>query len=629
MFRPILKITLISVACFWLADTFLYWLMPPEGGSTSLFDNLLLNIPEVSRRYSRLGVALLCLGIACAWGLVSRRKNSSRGVFEKTGKIALREPGLLEAFLDSSIDYIYFKDLDSKFLKVNRAWAKVWGASVGGDPDQIIGKSDFDFFDKDKALQKFNDEQEIIRTEKPFFGKEESDVIAGSGNRAWVATTKLPLRNRQGKIIGTFGISRDITAEKVSQEALEEYKNHLEELVAQRTAELEKDIAERKAVEKRLEHAERMQVIGQLAGGIAHDFNNQITGIMGCAEMLKIILKDEEALRYVSMMMGAAARSSDLTAKLLAFARRGAFQAVPLDIHKIIGEVVALLEHTVDKRIRLKQDLQANPSVVVGDPNQVQNALLNLALNARDAMPEGGDLIFTSRVVELDENYLNSKAHGIPAGRYLELDVTDTGIGMSEETKSHLFEPFFTTKKEGKGTGMGLAAVYGTVKAHKGAISVYSEVGRGSTFRVYLPLGQEAEAVRTVSRTLESFANKARVMVVDDEVLVKQIAGDMLKSLGYQVYTFESGRAAVDYYSDHWRDIDVVLLDMIMPDLNGRDAYAAMKAINPGVKVVLSSGYSMNRSVQEVIDAGAHGFLQKPFLMNDLAIKIAQAIKHH
>ena len=664
---------------------------------------------------------------------------------------------LLQAFMDNSVDYIYFKDLDSKFIKVNLAWARTWGTAAGCDPEKIIGKSDFDFFPKQDAEIKFHDEQEIIRTGKPLYNKEECNVQE-SGHAGWVSTIKMPLRDPDGNIIGTFGVSRDITDIKHANQALENYKNNLEKLVQERTAQLERDIIHRKLIEeqlrdseenlsitlssigdaviattaegtiarmnmpaekytgwpsseaegrplkevfqivdartrqlldnpfelvlngvavrsfskeatlisrdgrecniagnaapmrgkngrilgvvivfrditeqrmleKQLRQAERMRVIGQLAGGIAHDFNNQITGIVGCAEMLKLLVQDEEARRYVQMIMSSSAHAADLTAKLLAFARRGAYQSLPVDVHKIVSEVAALLERTIDKRIRLKQDLRASPSIIMGDPTQIQNALLNIAINSRDALLDGGDITFATRVVDLDDGFLARHPEGIVPGKYIEIAISDSGVGMTEEVQAHIFEPFFTTKKEGKGTGMGLAAVYGTVRSHKGAISVYSEPGHGSTFKIYLMQAEGAELQKQEPPVTAPAKGSASILIIDDEDIVRQALADMMKSLGYRPRLCKDGLEGVEYYKRNWQQIDLIILDMVMPELGGRDTFLALAQINPALKVIVSSGFSLNRSVQEVIDKGALGFLQKPFLLNDLAKRVADALK--
>ena len=770
MSRRILFIALAIGVSLWLLDGiddyFLSSLDPLSPAAALLWGgSFFAGVPRVV-------TLLLCLGVGLWLSRLLASQEKQQKDLEMTvsrereaRQNAEHERALLDAFMDNSVDYIYFKDRDSRFLRVNKAWANTWGGPFRDDPNQLIGKSDFDFFSPDSAQDKFKDEQEIIRTGQPLYGKEEHDAPMGKGEKGWVSTIKMPLKDREGNTIGTFGVSRDITDLRRTQEALERYKKHLEELVKERTAQLEesnrelerdivqrqqaeerlrqseenlattlnslgegviatdaqghvsrmnsmaerllntlssnaegkpldevfrlidkktrrpvahvlgrgeggsavsaafaggvkllrqdgrecsveysstpirtpdgrelgavvvfRDVTEQRRLEKQLRQSERMQAIGQLAGGVAHDFNNQITGIMGCAEMLKILVTEKEPRHYVNMIMTSAGRASDLTAKLLAFSRQGTFQSIPVDVHKVIAEIVSLLERTIDKRIKLKQELLANPPFIIGDPTQIQNALLNIALNARDALPEGGDLVFATRVVDIDQKFISSTTADLVPGRYLEVGVTDTGIGMSEETQSHLFEPFFTTKKKGKGNGMGLAAVYGTVKGHKGGVTVQSQPGKGSTFRLYLPLAEGVDLSKPAVQAVAPERGSASVLVVDDEEVVRNVASDMLKSLGYRVQTCQGGREAVDYYREHWRQIDLVLLDVVMPDLSGRDTYLALFEINPAIRVIIASGYSFSRGVQEMIDKGAVSFLQKPFLLNELARKVSDAL---
>ncbi len=386
------------------------------------------------------------------------------------------------------------------------------------------------------------------------------------------------------------------------------------------------NVTERKRLEEQLRQSEKMEAIGRLAGGIAHDFNNQLTGIMGYADMLAHQLKNDQHKRSAQAIVRAAKRSAGLTRQLLAFARKGKFLAAPANLHHLIAEVVSLLEHSIDKRVTIKQLLKAAPSTTTGDPTQLQNALLNIAINARDSMPEGGEIIFETEVVTLDEEFCKRHPHDVAPGRYVRVCVTDSGVGMDEETRKHIFEPFFTTKSVGKGTGMGLAAVYGAIKNHQGAISVYSEPGHGTTFTVYLPLAQSDDKGPGVAAGTMSAKGTARILVVDDEEVVREIVTKMLRTLGYKVAVCEDGAEAVEYYRQAWRHVDLVILDMVMPNLSGRDAYIAMRQINPEIKALLSSGYGINGEVQSILDEGVQGFLQKPFEVSELTDKIAEAL---
>jgi len=388
---------------------------------------------------------------------------------------------------------------------------------------------------------------------------------------------------------------------------------------------LQREVAERKKVEAQLAQSQKMDAIGQLAGGVAHDFNNQLNAIMGFAGLLSERLVDSKQKRYADNILTSAQRSADLTKKLLAFSRKGQFQEVPVSVHKLIGETADMLERSIDKRIELKQSLQAESDIVNGDPSQLQNAFLNLAVNARDAMPQGGRLHFQTDVVFLDPATA-AKFGEAGSGQYVRICLSDTGTGMSDEVKRHLFEPFFTTKPLGKGTGMGLASVFGTIKSHKGVIDVYSEVGHGTTFKLYLPLSEPAAAVETNGTGQRARTRSIRVLLVEDEDMLREMVSEMLRSGGHEIVEAENGRKALEMYGRDWRNIDVVILDMIMPEMNGPDTFHQMKKINPGIKALLATGFSINKEVQAALDDGVNGFIQKPFLPNDLLDKIAHVM---
>jgi PAS domain S-box-containing protein len=387
------------------------------------------------------------------------------------------------------------------------------------------------------------------------------------------------------------------------------------------------DISDQHQMQERLRQTEKMDAIGQLAGGVAHDFNNQLTGILGYADMLASQLSDPTLIRYAENIIKASEHSAELTSQLLAFGRKGKHLNVPVELHHAIGDVVSMLERSIDKRIKIVQRLKAQPSVILGDPTQIYNALLNIGINARDAMPEAGELIYETESLELDELSIQQNQYACEPGTYVCIKVTDTGVGMSKETQRKAFEPFFTTKSEGKGTGLGLSSVYGTIRNHGGAINIYSALGHGSTFRIYLPVAEsEIPPVENIKPVM--ITGSGRILIVDDEPMLRALAADMLRNLGYQADTCKDGQEAVEYYQNHWKEIDLVILDMIMPRMDGRDAFKAMQQINPKIRAILSSGYSINGKAQEILDDGVMAFVGKPFKRQELASTIAQVMVH-
>lgn len=403
-------------------------------------------------------------------------------------------------------------------------------------------------------------------------------------------------------------------------------ENRVVRLPSGRIVALYDDRTELHQLEENLRQMQKMDAIGQLAGGIAHDFNNQLAGILGYGEMIQKKAEDPDLKRYAAHIVTAARRSADLTRKLLMFARKGHTRMSVVDIHALIQEVTDILTHSINKKIEVSQNLHAKIFTLHGDASQLQNALLNLAVNASDAMKEGGKLIFDTNVVDLDPVYCASLPYSVKPGSFIAISVTDNGCGIPHEYLERIFEPFFTTKDVGKGTGMGLAAVYGTVKYHGGAINVYTETGRGTTFRVYLPLSEVEDDTAPTPPAIIPAPYPAHILVVDDEPVLCQLAHDILSGVGYAVKTMTNPQEALTHYQGHAAEIDLVLLDMVMPAMDGTDLFNRMREINPTLKVVLSSGYSVNGTAQGLLAKGVLGFVQKPFDQASLSSVIASAL---
>jgi len=388
-----------------------------------------------------------------------------------------------------------------------------------------------------------------------------------------------------------------------------------------------RDVTELEHMQRQMRQVEKMEAVGQLAGGIAHDFNNQLAGILGYAELLKLSVKEgTEDSRQVNNILKIVHRASDLAGQLLAFSRRGKRERVSTPLGEIVEEVIALLQHSVDKRIRIVFKPPAKPLYVQGDPTQLQNVLLNVGINARDAMPDGGTLTFALSSCQLDESFSRQSLFEITPGVYAHLSVTDTGAGMAPEVAAHIFEPFFTTKAEGHGTGMGLAAAFGAMKSHKGAIEVVTVPGKGSTFSFYLPLIEPGPDAARTPRQVAGTADrlKGHVLIVDDEEEVADVGRRLTEALGCQVTVSRDGREAIETYRRLKESIDLVILDLIMPEMNGTEVMKVLRTIRPDVKVLVSSGYV--QEAQEVLKAGAIGFVPKPFTMEDLRLALATAL---
>ncbi len=371
-----------------------------------------------------------------------------------------------------------------------------------------------------------------------------------------------------------------------------------------------RDITERRRAEEQLREAQKMEAIGTLAGGIAHDFNNILTGILGHASLVQQDLPPDSPLyQDLGRIMHAAGRAADLTRHLLTFARRSPHvEMEPLDVNIVAREVADLLGHTIDKSINIELQLAPDLPAVRGDAGQLHQTLLNLCLNARDAMPQGGKLtIATEKVAVAAEEGLADA--DLPAGEYVLLSVADTGSGIAPAVLRRIFEPFYTTKDQGR--GLGLAIVYGIVHGHGGTVRVQSEPGQGSVFQVYLPARKEP-ATSAPPPVLAVPGGSETVLVVDDETAVRQVLQRILERGGYTVLLAEDGVQALEVYRDHGKKIDLVVMDVAMPHMGGRDACQRLQEISPGVKVLFSSGYS-EEDQTELSMWGARGFLQKPY----------------
>jgi PAS domain S-box-containing protein len=384
------------------------------------------------------------------------------------------------------------------------------------------------------------------------------------------------------------------------------------------------DITEQRQAEKQVAEAQKLETIGQLAGGIAHHFNNLLTIVMGNAELMQRTLgPGDECHHMAEQVIQAAQRASDLTSQLLAFARKGQFKVVSVDLHELIQRTVQLLTATIDRRVEIQLDLAADPSRTRGDPAQLENVMLNLGLNARDAMPQGGQLVLSTENVEVAD--AEQDPEELPPGSYVRLRVRDTGVGMDAETRDRVFEPFFTTKEVGKGAGLGLASVYGAVQNHGGAIEVFSTPGDGTTFDVFLP----AEAPEPVSAPAPEEpppTRAGRILLVDDEESVRAFGAEVLRREGYEVVTCPNGSEAVEIYRQD-QAFDLVILDMVMPKLDGLDTFRRLRQIDPSIRAMLSSGFSISDLPQEILDEGVVDFLAKPYRIEQLTDKVRRAIQ--
>ncbi len=388
-----------------------------------------------------------------------------------------------------------------------------------------------------------------------------------------------------------------------------------------------KDISDKKAVEKQLVQAQKMESIGMLAGGVAHDFNNLLTGVMGYANLIEIETPGETTVNgYAQVIKKTAARGSELTGKLLAFARGGKYQPEEMDVNATVEEVLSILKHTIDKKIAIVRELAQDLHAVKADAGQLNQVLLNLCVNARDSMAAAESCTLTVRTynIRLDEKHFVTGDISIP-GEYTVVSVADTGTGIDQALLSKIFDPFFSTKKQGEGTGLGLSMVYGIVKSHNGYIDIVSEPGNGSSFDVYLPSlchrhdrGDIVSVAETCLNPEELRGGSETILLIEDEELIRNFCSTLLKQTGYNVLQAEDGVSAVSLYGELREDIDLVLLDMILPNKNGPEVFYELMAMNPDVKVILVSGYCIDSRSEQLLKDGAITFVQKPYEIEKL-----------
>ncbi len=384
-----------------------------------------------------------------------------------------------------------------------------------------------------------------------------------------------------------------------------------------------RDISEQKKLERQLQQIQKMEAIGILAGGIAHDFNNLLMGIQGRTALMYLqIGPNHPHIEHLKAIEDCIKSSVKLTKQLLGFARGGKYEVKPTDMNEIIDKSADRFGR-IKKEVTIHFKSQTDIWSVEVDQQQIEQVLLNLYVNAYQAMPGGGELYIQTENVVVNENC--KRPYQVEPGKYIQISLTDTGVGMDKEIREKIFDPFFTTKRMNRGAGLGLASVYGIIKNHGGFIDVYSEKDIGTTFKIHLPVSKK-EPVKEKNVYEKVLRGTETVLFVDDEDMIIQVGQDMIESLGYEVLIAENGKEALEIYEKNMEKIDMVMLDIIMPVMDGGETYDKLKEINPDIKVLLSSGYGINGQATEILDRGCNGFIQKPFNMRALSKKIGDIL---
>jgi PAS domain S-box-containing protein len=425
----------------------------------------------------------------------------------------------------------------------------------------------------------------------------------------------------QKEVIGIFSVgNKETDYDENDKRLLESISDYIAPVLNARL-QRDREADKGKKLQAQLQQSQRMEALGTLGGGIAHDFNNLLMGIQGRTSlMLMDVDSSHPHFEHLKGIEDYVKSAADLTKQLLGFARGGKYEVKPIDMNDMIKTSSRMFGRT-KKEIKIHGKYQKDVWTVEADRGQIEQVLVNLYVNAWQAMPAGGELYLQTENVGLDEDYI--KPFEIEPGRYVKISVTDTGLGMDEATRQKVFDPFFTTKKMGRGTGLGLASTYGIIKNHGGIINVYSEKGQGTTFNIYLPASKN-EVLEEKKLPKHVLRGSETVLLVDDEDMIIEIGTQLLQKLGYKVLRAGSGKEAIEIYKNNKDKIDMVIVDMIMPEMSGGDTFDRLKEMSSGVKVLLSSGYSINGQATEILARGCDGFIQKPFNMEQLSRKLRE-----
>jgi two-component system cell cycle sensor histidine kinase/response regulator CckA len=577
-------ITLAAV--YWVCESFMFFFMRPEAN----FIQHLLG-PDRFEIFTRLLV--LCL-FAIFTSHYQYTFKQSRLADE-----ALRESELKYRTIVENVEEGCFEiDLEKNLTFFNDPLCKMLGYS----PAEMAGKNTREFTSPATIRKMDQIYDQILKTGEPIRGTG-YDAIGKYGKDMALELAASLIRNPEGEPVGFRGVLRDVSERKDAE-------------------------AQKRTLEIQMQQAQKMESIGTLAGGIAHDFNNILMGIQGNASLM--LLKTDSNHAFYEKLKNIEAyveNGTELTRQLLGFARRGKYHTIATDINSIIEKSASLFGRT-KKEIRIHKDLTPDVYTVEVDRGQIEQALLNLYVNAWQAMPEGGDLYLKTENVILDANFENIQPYKVEVGKYVKITVGDTGSGFDDETKKRIFEPFFTTKEMGRGTGLGLASVYGIIKSHGGYINVHSQKGEGATFAIYLPASAKEVRQEKIEPVQKKVAKgTGTILLIDDEEMIIKVGEELLKELGYKVIAARSGDEAIQIYERNADKIDLVVMDMIMPGMGGGETFDRLKAINPAIKALLSSGYSINGQASKILERGCDGFIQKPFNINQLSEKIQGIIK--
>jgi PAS domain S-box-containing protein len=510
----------------------------------------------------------------------------------KTERDLGRSEARFHLFMDNSPAAAFIKDGEGRLLYANRATQQI----IGGD--DWLGKTDAELWPPATAEQLRQNDLSVLRGESVSELREA--VTLPNGAVRHFSAYKFPMQDASGeRWLG--GMAIDISQQLAAEDALRERNEQLRQ-------------------------SQKMEAVGTLAGGVAHEFNNLLQAVLGYTRFaMSSIGEDHAAQADLKIVVSAADRAALLTQQLLSFSRRETGQPVPVDLNMAIHEIVAMLRPLLGEHIKIALSLTKNLDPLLGDPTQIQQMLMNLCINARDAMPEGGTITITTGEATKDAVAAGLAAPGI--GRFAALSVSDTGCGMSAEVKQKIFEPFFTTKAVGCGTGLGLAMVYGTVQHHSGQIQVESQPGVGTRFSIYLPFMDAASWPERLVEAVGDCRGSERILIAEDEPLVLALSKRLLQDAGYQVLAARDGREAVNLFTKHRHEIDLLILDAVMPELGGWEAIREIREVTPSLPAIILSGYDPKHGETLALDGPPPRVIQKPVESSQLLLTVRAALQ--
>ena len=550
-------------------------------------DNLHSGTPLTQSNLSILNSIGAQIAAGLANANVFRKLREGEERFRELYQESKKAEALYRSLIHSSADAILLFDMDLSPQYISPAFEKTFQWTLEDIREQgarIVPKS--------TRQQTIDIMREVMESGKPLEGGFETKAYAKDGKMRHISISASRYDDHEKKPTGLLVITRDIS--------------------------------EKKRLENQLQHAQKMEAIGTLAGGIAHDFNNLLSVVQGNLSLMKMeVAADHPVAKRLHNIKKQIKSGARLTSQLLGYARKGNYQVQTMNLAEHLKETAETFGRA-RKEITINFDPPASPFIVEADPGQMEQVLFNLYVNAADAMPQGGDLSLLIDFV--DHNEINGKHYTPIPGNYVMVKVSDTGIGMSPDIQKRVFEPFFTTKTMGKGTGLGLASVYGIIKTHNGYIEIESQPGKGTTITIFLPASDKNPDVQKKPKE-ELAKGKGHILYVDDETMLLEVGSELLEMVGYKVQSADSGKKAIEIFERDKDAIDLVLFDMIMPGMNGGELFDKLKEIKPDIKAILSSGYSIDGQAQEIMTRGCNGFIQKPFDVKGLSRKIRDILE--